>query len=70
MLQPSSIHLLLLVGGGGINTSLDKSSSCLLPELVQSSKESILGSSVGLSIPFLIVPTSQLRQDNNKLPTG
>ena len=58
MLQPSSIHLLLLIGGGGINTSLDKGSSCLLPELVQSSKESIFRGSVGLSIPLLIVPTS------------
>lgn len=56
MLQPSSIRLLLLVGGSGINTSLDEGSGCLLPELVQSSKESILGCSVGLSIPLLIVP--------------
>lgn len=62
MLQPSFDieHLLLLVGGGGVNTSLDKCRSCLFPELVQRSKETILRGGVGLSVPFLIVSASQL----------
>lgn len=48
--------LLLLVGGSRVDTDIDHGGSSLLPELVDGSKETVLGSGVGLSVPLLIVP--------------
>jgi len=49
--------LLLLVGGSRVNTDIDHGGSSLLPELVDGSKETVLGGGVGLSVPLLVVPT-------------
>lgn len=49
--------LLLLVDRGGVNSRLDHTGSSLLPELVEGTKEPVLGGRVGLAVPLLVVPT-------------
>jgi hypothetical protein len=54
-LQTAPREALLLVFGSRVNSGIDHTSRSLLPKLVELAKEAIVGFSVVLGIPLLLV---------------